>query len=125
MWTCRNCSAQSEVAEEVCPSCGSVEVELTAADELATTVAGTVFEDGSTEFDLSSLPDPAPAIVECFIAVSEAEASAVANRLRDLGISVQVTHDADDRGDPVHRVRVPFVDLGRALAVVDLLHRRR
>jgi hypothetical protein len=126
MWTCPNCSNQAEAAVEVCPKCGAVDVELSAADEpLAAPPCPAIPEaETPTEYELQAFPDPGPSTVECHLAVLEREASAVASGLRDLGISVSVSRDDSGEG-PVHRIRVPLVDLPRALAVIDLLHRRR
>lgn len=125
MWTCPNCSNQLEVAAEVCPSCGAVDVVISAADERAR--PGRLSpemseEEPSTEYELHPLPDPGRT-VECHLAVNEAAASTVASRLRDLGIPVHVCRD-DAREGAVHRIRVPLEDLPRALAVIDLLQKR-
>ncbi|QDV37891.1 hypothetical protein [Tautonia plasticadhaerens] len=124
MWTCRNCSHQLEAPAEVCPSCGAVDVEISAADDWARPGRfgpEISAEEPSTEYELHSLPDPGRT-VECHLAVTGPEAAAVASRLGDLGIPALVSRD--DSGDgPVHRIRVPLADLPRALAEVDLLQK--
>ena len=125
MWTCRNCSTHADVATEVCPVCGAIDLEISAADDpIPARRQPEADEETPTEYDVQDLPDPGPTVVECYIGVTAAEASDVADRLRDQGIPVYVGQD-ESAVEPIHRVRVPIVDLGRALAVIDLLHKRR
>lgn len=125
MWTCHKCSARSETAMEVCPSCGAVDVQPTAPDVLPTPAATMYDVEAETEYELQSLPDPELSIVECYIGVTKTDASAIATRLRDLGIPVFLYEEDSVEDGKVHRVRVPMVDLGRALAVIDLLQKRK
>lgn len=128
MWTCQHCNANVEVdvPVEVCPRCGVVLIEISGPEAPATAGPsdGPTDAESPTEFDWPDLPDPGPTVVECYIGVSPAEVTIVAERLEAAQIPVYLsTEDSDD--GMIHRVRVPIQHLGRALGIIDSLHKRR
>ena len=129
MWTCPKCAAGVDGSEEVCPHCGFVSFQPSAAEQTTAERTDATGPDRSfeaeTEYDLHGFPDLGPAVVECYISVTAREAADVADRLRAQGIPARTDSIKAEGADPIHRVRVPIVDLGRALALIDLMHKRR
>ena len=123
MWTCQNCGARVEDHVEACPGC--VAVDVSADDPTPRPREAEMDVEAPTDYDVKPMTEPGLGAVECFIGVGPAEAEGIARQLAEDGIDARIDTVLGGDGAPIHRVRVPIGELGRAIALIDQSHKRR
>lgn len=136
MWTCPKCGNHVDPSFEICWACGTSadgveDPNFVTADEAeAIYDAPSKFEKLSESALEQDLPEPPPAIVECYRARDEAEAKFLVDQLASLGIPAFI--EGSNMGGtefPVSlfapRVMIRSVDLARARAFVEDFDRRK